>query len=726
MAESQRAKALDPPHLRMKPTARRLNREPNLFERSIRTKKAMAESQRAKALLSRKGFYFCRMIHHVPKTLLVICVLLAAKLISAQTNIDTIITYPGFTIQGFRLNDSSLNVKQSYVISKEEIQNAPVQSINDLLNLSTGVDIRSRGALGVQSDVSIRGGSFDQSLVMIDGVKMSDIQTGHHLLNIPIDLNQIERVEQVNHGGSRWFGPYAFSGAINLITKRAKESKVNADIAGGEFGFFNAGASASVVTKNTSTSLSYRRMQSDGYIANTDFTQDNFSLISHIDIKGAELKLMAGQNDKKFGAQNFYSVFFPDQYEETSMQFVSAQAKLEKGKFSLRPRVYFRRHFDEFQLFREGPGYYEFNGTSLAKDRILIPGWYQNPNYHYSEILGTELNGSFESKLGTTNLGFERRQEFILSNNLGELRNLVEGNGDAYYNRSASRINNSIYFEQEGKWKKLGYSAGLLYNINTDFGNAVFPGIDLSYELTKSISAIVGANQNMRFPTYTDLYYNLGGAVGSIDLQPETSNSYQAGLRLKNKAVNAQAVLFFRETNNLIDWVRFNGSFITEATNLSAINFIGTEFDLNWNITQTAPDMFLERLQIKYSWIDADRESGDFESNYVLDFYKHKLYVGLDQSLGKKLKARWSIRYQDRLGGYFDLNEGGEVEFAPYALLDMRLYQNFKGVGWYAEIANLFNTQYREIGTIQMPGRWIRLGLSIELTAKQLKKKAKA
>lgn len=647
------------------------------------------------------------------------------SVIQAQDSPDTTLNIKTFTIQGFRSEDSISGLaKQSYYLDGPEIENAPVQSVNDLLNQGVGVDIRSRGALGIQSDVSIRGGSFDQSLVMIDGIKMSDIQTGHHMLNLPIDPLMISQVEQINHGGSRWFGPYAFSGAINLITKRATESGLRADVSGGEFGYMNGGLSTHLVTKMSSTTISYRRMHSDGYIDNTDFKQENISLISHLDLKKAKLKLMAGQNDKKFGAQNFYSIFFPDQYEETKMQFVSAQAEIGESRLKIRPRVYYRRHFDQFQLFREGQGYYQFSGGLLVKDQQVAPAWYISPNYHYSEILGTEINGEYSWKMGKSYLGYERRQEFILSNNLGENRASVEeGPGDAFYNKSSGRINNSIFFEHEAKWKRLGLSAGILYNIHSDFGESFFPGIDLSYKLSRSLSLLAGANQNMRFPTYTDLYYNLGGAIGSIDLKPETSNSYQSGLSYNIGALNAQAIVFYRETNNLIDWVRFNGSGKTEATNLSAINFIGTEFDVKWNVTQTAPGMFFESLQIRYSWIDADRQSQDFESNYVLDFYKHKLFVGIDHKLSNSLKIRWSYRYQDRLGGYFDLNQNEEIDYAPYSLLDMRIYQKISSLGWYAEVSNLFNVDYREIGTIRMPGRWLRVGMSVDLSFKQLRKK---
>ena len=158
--------------------------------------------------------------------------------------VDTTIEIKAFTVQGIRQDDSLQNQPSNpYLIDKDEVQNTAVQSTSDLLDNAVGVDIRSRSGLGVQCDLSIRGGTYDQSLLMIDGVKLSDPQTGHHMMNAPLFIDQVERVEQINNGGSRWFGPYAFSGAVNLITKRADSNNMQLRLTGGEYGYLDAGIS---------------------------------------------------------------------------------------------------------------------------------------------------------------------------------------------------------------------------------------------------------------------------------------------------------------------------------------------------------------------------------------------------------------------------------------------------------------------------------------------------
>jgi len=129
-----------------------------------------------------------------------------------------------------------------HLISKEQVKEAPVASIDDLLKVYGGVDIRSRGAMGVQSDISLRGGSFDQGLIMIDGIPLNDPQTGHHNLSQAISLDDIERVEILAGPATRWFGANAFSGGINFIRKLPEPNLFSVSVSGGQYGYLNARA----------------------------------------------------------------------------------------------------------------------------------------------------------------------------------------------------------------------------------------------------------------------------------------------------------------------------------------------------------------------------------------------------------------------------------------------------------------------------------------------------
>ena len=77
------------------------------------------------------------------------------------------------------------------VLSREDVQAAPVQSINDLLKMAVGVDVRQRGAIGAQTDVSIRGGTQEQIAILLNGINICDPQTGHNAFDLPCDLSDI-------------------------------------------------------------------------------------------------------------------------------------------------------------------------------------------------------------------------------------------------------------------------------------------------------------------------------------------------------------------------------------------------------------------------------------------------------------------------------------------------------------------------------------------------------
>ncbi len=104
------------------------------------------------------------------------------------------------------------------LVDRNQIETSPARSLPEVLSFVPGVDIRQRGVSGVQADIGIRGGSFEQTLMLLNGIKLSDPQTGHHMMNIPVPLVNIDRVEVLKGPASRIFGQNAFTGAVNVIT----------------------------------------------------------------------------------------------------------------------------------------------------------------------------------------------------------------------------------------------------------------------------------------------------------------------------------------------------------------------------------------------------------------------------------------------------------------------------------------------------------------------------
>lgn len=603
------------------------------------------------------------------------------------------------------------------IIDRAEIDNAPVQSLSELLEYAASVDIRQRGQFGTQADVSIRGGSFDQTLILLNGIKMTDPQTGHHSMNLPIDLSQIERIEVLQGGGSRIYGPNAFAGAINIITKKSGENNATAGIMAGEYGLYEGRAAITLNTGKVNHSLSYAQRGSDGFNENTDFEWENVYYQASANLKKHQILGNAGWNRKAFGASTFYSANFPNQFEATETQFASLTDKWSiSDRVQLTGKAYYRRHLDRFELFREGPDFYNrVNGNTFIMDGDTVPSWYSGHNYHRTDSWGAEFQAEYTSKYGISSIGLDYRNEEIRSNVLGEdldSPERVEGeHSSAFYTQFEERNNISVYAEHTAKIDKWLISGGLLYNVNSDFDDEIFPGLDIAYQVNNTFKVYGSANRSVRFPTYTDLYYTLGGAVGSINLKPEESLNYEVGTKFFAPKVSGTVALFRREGTNLIDWIRYNNSDITQAANITSLTVNGAELDATIPLKTALPNSIFEKVRISYTYLFADEQSKNFESNYVLDFLEHKFNLNLTQRVSDKVTIDWRTSYQDRLGGYTQPGQQGEVSFEPVFLVDTRVTHKSEHFKLFLEVANLLDENYVDIGNVAQPGRWMRLGI---------------
>jgi vitamin B12 transporter len=205
------------------------------------------------------------------------------------------------------------------VIEKDEIQYAPVQSLQDLLEFALNADVRQRGGLGAQADISIRGGSFDQVLILLNGININDPQTGHHNLNLPVSLDAIERIEILEGPASRVYGLDAFSGTINIITGTNSNSNLKARLSGGQYGFYDSGLSGNIVTGKLTNFISVDHRSSDGYIKNTDFKLTDVYYQGKLATTAGILEFQAGNTDRAFGSNSFYTPVYPDQYEKVKI-----------------------------------------------------------------------------------------------------------------------------------------------------------------------------------------------------------------------------------------------------------------------------------------------------------------------------------------------------------------------------------------------------------------------
>lgn len=593
-----------------------------------------------------------------------------------------------------------------HVIQRKEIEELPVYSVQDLLKYALNVDVRQRGPLGIQADVSIRGGSFDQVMILFNGVNVTDPQTGHLSLNLPVDIQSIERVEILEGPGARVYGPGAFSGAINFVTGTKTKDNLTVNLLGGQHGLYNVSANATVKTGILKNYIAANKASSDGYIDNTDFKNHSIFYQGNLDFGQEKLNFQIGHNNKAFGANAFYTPKYPNQFEQNKTTFASV--KLTSGdRVKISPAVYWRRHQDRFELFRDNPA-----------------SWYTSHNYHLTDVFGGNFNAVIPWAIGKTSLGGEVRSENVWSNVLGfEMDQPIDVPGeDTQFTKSYQRTNVSTFLEHVYSNNRFSMSAGVLMNYNTslDFGVDFFPGIDVSYWATNEIKIFASANKTLRMPTFTDLFYDGPSNIGNPNLKPEEAITYEMGLKVVNNWFRGQTSVYYRLGENLIDWGRLPGDVEYSTRNLSDVESVGFQAQGLFNLVELIGQTPLQNLELGYAHISQDKTMpGGYESAYVEDYLKHKLNISLYIKLYSKLGLSINTIYQDREGEYIAFVDGSyeevPTEYAPFWLTDLRLQWTANKYKVFVDATNVFDKDYYDLGNVIQPGRWIKAGVQLSM-----------
>lgn len=589
--------------------------------------------------------------------------------------------------------------KQITVISKTEIENAPIQSIQDLLNYVTGVDVIQRGGHGVQADISIRGGSFDQTAILLNGINLSNPQTGHYSFNIPVNLNDIERIEILHGPSSFVYGASAFSGGINIITKKNPDHKVYGKVQAGGHSLWGIEANGNSQIGVSANQLSVGYNKSDGYIANSDYQILNTLWQTRLNIEKSIIDIQLGFNEKKYEANTFFSPLYPTQYDETKAYLVSVKGEFG-DKLKFRPSLYWNQQHDLFQL--------------IKGDESKVPF-----NHHRTDVYGSSLNLSYNWSLGTTSLGAEFRNEGVLSSVLGEPLNKQEGK----YTKGTDRTNISYLIEHTYKYQRLSFTGGLMVNYNTSLkGNyKMYPTAGISYRPSDEVKIYTSWSKAMRMPSFIDLYYSTTTHSGDANLKPEESESFDVGAEYSNRYFNLFVTSYLMYGDNMIDWVK-NGK-KWQSVNHASIDKKGIEIGVRFDLHETL-DFFYPNtsLQIGYNRLhqSGNNISKEQSSNYVLNYLRDKLTARLLLPLYKdKLTTSWAFRWQKRMGNYEDYSQGKEViktAFPAFSTMDFQM--NYKlSNNWLINlnINNLYDTHYFDMGSIPQAGFWLTGGVSYTL-----------
>ena len=585
------------------------------------------------------------------------------------------------------------------VLERADIAQAPVQSINDLLKYAIGVDVRQRGPIGAQTDISIRGGTSEQIILLLNGINICDPQTGHNAMDLPVDFSDIVRIEVIEGPAGRIYGTSSLVGAINIVTcPRGSERDITLHAEGGSYGYGNVGGKFACERHSLSANVS----RSDGWSRskagrlNTDFSgSKGFYQGQYVD-ETIKLNWHLGIADKGWGSSTFWASpkwQADEQYEHTTKLFSALQAQTTQGPLHLNASLYWNQNRDHYEGYRG------------QAERMAY-------NYNRTDVYGVTAGGYFDWQAGRTAFGAELRNEDLVSGNLGEplsQTHHIKGT-DRDYTLGVNRTNISGYLEHNILLDQVTVSAGLVAVKNTwsSMNMTVYPGIDISYRLTPHWKLHASYNTSLRMPSFTEMYYKLQGYRADPHLKPEEMQALELGTTIHYSLFTIHSTLWHHHGSNMIDWIMDTSKGEAaewQSVNHTTINSIGFEA----SSTLTLPSA---TIHLSYSYIHQDKqqESG-IVSQYALEYLRHKLVAKAQLQMTKQLSLGVNLRWQDRVGAYTDF-EGMTHDYEPYALVDTRL--TWAEAKWkaYIEANNLLDTSYHDYGLVEQPGRWIIFGAS--------------
>ena len=566
--------------------------------------------------------------------------------------------------------DKGDNSISMLTISNEEIKQSTATNVSELLQQVAGIDIRRRGAEGMQADLYIRGGSFDQTLLLIDGIKVEDPQTGHHTMNMTIPLDVIEKIEIIKGSASRIYGQNAFTGAVNIITKEKIKNDFSIELSNGSFDQKSGGFTIQKELKSSDILFNYSRKESDGYRYNTDYENDEFFIKSNFKIKDQKISTIGAFNERKFGANGFYaSPAAIDQYEETQASLIGFSTTYRSDNLILKPKLYWKRNQDMYVYLRQDPSVYR--------------------NLHISNKVGIEINASASNFLGNLGLGFDLSKVSLESNNLGE--------------RKRTMLN--MFIEQQVKLNddKIDFTPGVAItyfsdvstklNYKNNFFNNLFfyPGMDLGYRLDNNLKLYTNIGFTYRIPTYTDLFYSSPTTLGNENLKLEKALTKEIGLKYLKDDFNFNFSLYQRDASDIIDYVRNNESDPWQANNIREINTNG--FELNMGYKFYLGSFRMQTINIGYSNIDDELLETDFAfSRYALNSLKNQITGTYTFEINEKIYSTVAYKNAERS------NE------EKYTVIDFRTSYKLDKFTLSVILNNILDTEYSETNLVPMPG----------------------
>lgn len=538
------------------------------------------------------------------------------------------------------------------VITREQIDSLPVSTVADLLRLVASVDVRARGVRGVQSDFSVRGAAFGQMLVLVDGVRINDAQSGHHNGDIPVPLDAVERIEVLQGSGSSLFGADAFGGTINIITRGGSAAPA-VTLEGGSSDLVSARGRLGFEHRALRQTFAMSVDRSSGFTYERQFRTAALNARSSI---GQHSGVTVAYLWKDFGANGFYGN--APSHEWTNQTLLSGDHHFgAAGNWQFDGVLSYRTHGDHF-LFN-----------------VQRPGVAENRHRTHATLASMKAQRTIASS-GSIVAGVEAGRDWVRSTNLGD--------------RSVQRLSGF------GEWrlalaKSAQLDASLRVDRYTEFGASWSPALGAGWWPTSAVRLRTSVGRAFRVPTFTERYYNDPANLARAVVGPEASWSADGGADVfLGTGWLVQATAFERKDRDVIDWLRATPADRWQTYNVHHVTTRGLELAIRRTFSGGA------FLQAGYTALDLDAAAITLLSKYILEYAPHTVVAAgvVPLPAGIRLAPRLEYKHRRRNASRFD-----------YALLDVRLSRAFRGFELRADGTNLGNATYQEVAGVAMPGR---------------------
>lgn len=500
----------------------------------------------------------------------------------------------------------------------------------------SNLQFRERGEFGVQQDLSIRGSTFEQNLVVFEGIRLSDPQTGHHLMNLPFTQEELSSVELLAGGASALYGPGGFGGAINFNLKKP-EKGVFLSGGYGSYDLWEMKGSLGFELGNTPLGINLSQQKSNGFIWNRDFDIRTFNTY----VKDQSKLIFYGFQEKDFGARNFYTTKYNTEWEETRTHLFVAKKNFYGNSWFFEPALLYRIHYDTYLLDRNNPDFYK--------------------NQHKSQVLRANLPLRVEKRLADYVVGVEASYETLDSSRLGD--HVRQGLGAYFW----------IYPKISDKFFP---SLGVRYDSLAKNEDLFSYYLGLAYLINPKLKTRASFSFSYRAPSFTELYYDSPYTKGNPGLSNEKAYNSEIGFDYKTSHVALSGTLFYRTGKDIIDWIKVGA--ITQAQNIEELKTLGATMDLNIAFNRIKP--FLSYTYLNQ--VAKNLSSARYQGSYL----RHNLVGGV------YAKLPWDIDLivSANLRKPYRANE--------IYLLNLELKKQFKtGVGLSLWGKNLLDEEYEEI-----------------------------